>query len=133
MIEEGLVALLKTSSPLVAIVGSNIFFGDAPPDLADYPCVAYKGVGGSSDSTFKTSGVTRQRIEIDGMSFKSPGQAALIASIVYNLVDGWEQVLGDGTTVINTVTLNPGTDFVTEQRMFRRIVEFYVDYTQPAS
>lgn len=133
MIEEGLVALLNTSTPLLAIVGGNIFFGDAPPDMKDYPCIAYKGVGGSSDSTFKTSGVTRQRIEVGGMSFKSPGQAALIASIVYNLVDGWKQVLGDGTTVINTITLNPGIDFVTEQRMFRRIVEFYVDYTQPAS
>ncbi|MDE2099257.1 MAG: DUF3168 domain-containing protein [Patescibacteria group bacterium] len=130
--QEGLVALLKASSALTALIGTRVFAVEAPPDLADYPCMTYALVGGSSDLPFDNSGVTRQRVEFNGLSFKSYDEATKIRAAIAAAVDGWTQKLTDGTNILNSVSLNPGTDFVTEQRCFRCLIEFYIDYTLPS-
>lgn len=132
MIQEGLFARLSADAGVQALIGTNIFEVEPPPDLSQYPCGSYKCVGGSSGLGFDNSDVTRQRIELNGYSFNSYGEAAKIAAAMAAAIDGWTAALPDGNTVINTVSLNPGTDFVTEQRCFRCMREFYVDYTQPS-
>lgn len=138
MIDAGLNKLLAQNSEVAALAGENIFAGDAPDDIAQYPCIAYSFVGGSADPTFNTSGMIRQRIQIDAFAMQpsgsdSPGTvAACIRAAVIKAVNGWQQLLGDGTNVLNAVLLNPGTDFVSEDRIFRCMCEFYVLYTLPA-
>ena len=48
------------------------------------------------------------------------------------MLDGWSQKLDDGLDVITSLLLNPGTDMVSEERIFRCMVEFYILYTLPA-
>ncbi len=144
MIDAGIYALLSGNSALTALLASAngqpaIFAGDAPDDLAMYPCVAYSFVGGSSDPTMATSGMIRQRVEVNGFAAMPSGGlsagsvAAAIRSAVIAAVNGWQQVLSDGTNVSNAVLLNPGTDFVSEDRIFRSMCEFYVLYTLPTA
>ena len=144
MIDAGLYALLSSNSALTSLLASvngqpAIFAGAAPDDLAMYPCVSYAFVGGSSDPTMGTPGMIRQRIEINGFAGMPSGGlsagsvAAAIRSAVIKAVNGWQQVLSDGTNVSNAVLLNPGTDFVSEDRIFRAMCEFYVLYTLPTS
>lgn len=138
MIDAGLDALLAADSGVAALVGANIFAGDAPDDAAMYPCVTYSFVGGSSNPTLNTSGTIRQRVEINGHAMMPSGTltagsvAAAIRAAVINAVNGWRQLLGDGTNVLSTTLANPGTDFVSEQRIFRCMCEFYILYTLPA-
>lgn len=138
MLQEGLYSLLSGSSSITSLVGTRIFAVDAPPDLVDaagsanYPCITYSCVGGSGDPTMITTGVDRQRIELNALSFNSYKEAATIRAAIRKLLDGWSQLLGDGTNVLGAILLNPGTDFVTEQRCFRCLVEFYVDITLPS-
>jgi len=144
MVDAGLCALLSGNSVLTALLASAdgqpaIFAGDAPDDLAMYPCVSYAFVGGSADPTMQTSGMIRQRIEINGFATLPSGSlsagsvAAAIRSAVIAAVNGWQQLLSDGTNVSNAELLNPGTDFVSEDRIFRCMCEFYVYYTLPTS
>lgn len=138
MIDAGLYALLAADSGVAALVGANIFAGDAPDDDAMYPCVTYSFVGGSSNPTLSTSGTIRQRVEINGHAMLPSGTmaagsvAAAIRAAVIKAVNGWQQLLSDGTNVLSADLLNPGTDFVSEQRIFRCMCEFYVLYTLPA-
>jgi hypothetical protein len=130
MIDAGLYTLLSGDSALTALATGGIFAVAAPDDASKYPCVAYSFVGGSAEPTMNTSGVYRQRIELNGLAFDRPTAAAIRAAIIKAL-DGWRQLLGDGTNVITAEVLNPGTDFISEQRIFRCLVEFYVHYTLP--
>jgi hypothetical protein len=144
MIEEGLVALLQANNGGDAIdtyvtPAGGIFGDDAPPDLASMPCITYAFVGGSSDPTSNTSGVLRQRVELNAQvvnpanSLSPRAIAGKIRRAIILRVNGWQEnnVGGDGTNVLNAVLLNPGTDFVTEERIFRMMCEFYVLYTLP--
>lgn len=137
MIQEGLHALLAADTSVAAIVNGRIFEILAPDDRQLYPCLSYTLVGGSSEPTMGTSGVLRERIEINALCLepaagKSPYTiAAYLRAAVIQAVNGWQQNLSDGTRVLNTVLLNPGTDFCTEDRIFRCMVEFYVLYTLP--
>lgn len=139
MIDAGLYALLAADSGVSALVGTNIFAGAAPDDAAQYPCIVYSFVGGSSDPTLSTSGVIRQRVQIDCFAASpsgssSPGTvAAAIRAAVIEAVNGWQQLLGDGTNVLDAELLNPGTDFVSEDRIFRAMCEFYILYTFPTT
>lgn len=130
MIDAGLYALLAADAGVSAIT-ARIFQGDGPPDMTQLPCVAYSFVGGSSDPGLTTSGVLRQRVEINAMSTASE-QASDLRNAIIKAVNGWQQQLTDGTNVVSTTLLNPGTDFVTEDRIFRRMCEFYVLYTLPS-
>jgi hypothetical protein len=131
MVDEGLYALLQADSGVNAIAGGRIYQVTPPVDsLANFPCISYAFVGGSADPTFSTSGVLRQRIELNAYSLDA-SQAAQLRDAVIKAVNGWQQRLGDGTNVLNTELANPGTDFVTEQLLFRRMCEFYVLYTLP--
>jgi hypothetical protein len=136
MVDQGLFALLAADPGVAALVPQGqIFAGDAPDDFALYPCISYSLVGGSSAPTLSTSGVIRQRIEINSCAAQpannlSPGTlAAQIRAAVITAVNGWQQKLPDGTNVLNATLLNPGTDFISEQRIFRCMCEFYVLYT----
>ena len=143
MIDAGLYALLAGNSALTALLAAvnsqpAIFAGDAPDDLALYPCVAYSLVGGSSEATMQTSGMIRQRVQIDAFAAAGSGGnsagtiAANIRAAVIAAVNGWQQLLGDGTNIGNAELVNPGTDFVSEQRIFRAMCEFRVHYTLPS-
>ncbi len=107
--------------------------------MALYPCVAYSFVGGSSEGTMQTSGMIHQRVQIDAFAASPSGGnsagtiAANIRAAVIAAVNGWQQLLGDGTNVSSTELVNPGTDFVSEQRIFRAMCEFRVHYTLPTS
>jgi hypothetical protein len=129
VLQEGLFALLAADAGVSGFVGSRIYAGAAPDDLKAYPCVEYSLVGGSASSTFKTTGVLQQRVEINGFSFTSYAEAAKIRQAAIKALIGWSQALGDGTTILDAELLNPGTDFVSEQRCFRCMAEFYVLYT----
>lgn len=137
MIETGLYALLAADAGVSALVAGRVYSGAAPDDLAQYPCVVYSMVGGSSEPTLNTPGMIRQRVQIDGFAASPSGAntpgtiAAQIRAAVIAALSGWQQTLGDGTNVSNTVLLNPGTDFVSEQRIFRCMCEFYVLFTYP--
>jgi hypothetical protein len=139
VIDAGLYALLAANSGVQALVGDSIFAGVAPDDLAQYPCIAYSLVGGSSEPTMNSSGVIRGRVQIDCFAAapsgsSSPGTvAAAIRAAVIKAVNGWQQLLGDGTNVLDAELLNPGTDFVSEDRIFRAMCEFYILYTFPTT
>jgi len=139
VIDAGLYALLSGNSAVAALVGAQIFAGDAPDDISQYPCIAYSFVGGSADPTMATSGMIRQRVQIDAFAALPSGGlsagsvAAAIRCAAIKAVNGWQQLLSDGTNVSNAVLLNPGTDFVSEDRIFRCMCEFYVLYTLPTS
>ncbi len=144
MINAGLNALLAGNSALTALLASvngqpAIFAGDAADDLALYPCVSYSLVGGSSEGTMQTSGMIHQRVQFDAFAASPSGGnsagtiAANIRAAVIAAVNGWQQLLGDGTNVSSTELVNPGTDFVSEQRIFRAMCEFRVHYTLPVS
>lgn len=139
MIDAGMVTLLAENSAVAALVRDRIFAIAAPDDLLLYPCIAYSFVGGASEPTFDTPGLIRQRVQIDAFAVKSSGSlsagsvAAAIRSAVIEAINGWQQVLFDGTNVLDAVLLDPGTDFVSEDRIFRAMCEFYVLYTLPHS
>jgi Protein of unknown function (DUF3168) len=131
MIDEGLYALLAADDGILAIAHGRVYQVLAPADPQSYPCISYSFVGGSADPTFDTSGVIRQRVEINAISGDA-SQAAELRAAVIQAVNGWQQLLPDGTNVLNTTLLNPGTDFAGEDLIFRRMCEFYVLYTLPS-
>lgn len=137
MIEPGLYALLAADPGIAALVGARIFAGDAPDDITQLPCVAYSLVGGSSEATLGTTGVGWQRVEINGFAMQPSGNltprdiAGQIRAAVIAAVNRWSALLEDGTNVLDTLLVNPGTDFVSEQRIFRCVCEFRVEYTLP--
>ena len=130
MIQEGLYAQLFDNSALGALCGGRIFEVVAPDDLAQYPCVAYVCVGGASEPSFTSSGVLRQRVEVSCFAVDYSVAAQMRAAVIAAL-DGWQQLLTDGTNVLEATILNPGTDFCSEQRIFRCMAEFYILYTLP--
>jgi hypothetical protein len=138
VIEAGIYALLAADAGVSALVAGRIFQGVAPSDQSQYPCVVCSFVGGSSEPTFQGAGMIRQRVQIDAFAAvpsgtNSPGTvAANIRAAVIRALNGWQQTaLDDGTFVSSAVLLNPGTDFVSEQRIFRCMCEFYVLFTIP--
>lgn len=133
MIDAGIYALLSADSAVSALVGNRIYETVAPDDLTEYPCVSYSFVGGGNEQTLSTTGVFRQRVQFDCFSVDAPETAKAIAAAVMMAVINWDGVLANGVNVLNTNLINPGTDFATEQRMFRRMIEFYVIYTLPVS
>jgi hypothetical protein len=130
VIQAGIFAVLAAATGVTGLVGQRFFEADAPDDLAQYPCISMSLVGGSSAPTLSTSGTVRQRVELNGFALDYPTADAIRSAIIAAL-NGWQETLGDGTNVLETELLNPGTDFVSEQRIFRCLVEFYVLYTLP--
>ena len=139
MIDEGIYSLLAADAGVSALVDGRIYAVEGPPDATKMPYVVYRFVGGLASPTLSTSGVLRQRVEVDAYAAASsaglqPGTvAAKIRRAVIAALNGWQQTLSDGTRVLDTYLVNPGTDFCTEQMIFRCMSEFYVDYTLPAS
>lgn len=131
MMQAGLIAQLTGNAAVAALIGARVFESAMAPDMTQLPCAAFSLVGGSVEPTFRTSGVIRQRVEVNGFALDYPTAAAIRLAILQAL-DGWAQKLSDGTNVLNTVILNPGTDFVSEQLIFRCLAEFYVFFTLPS-
>ncbi len=145
MIAQGLYSLLSASQGGDAVdtyVAGRIFAGAAPDDLTQYPCIAYSFVGGASEPALTSSGVVRQRVEVNAFavmpdvvnSLQPYDVAGKIRMAIIKRINGWQQnsVGGDATNVLDASLLNPGTDFVTEDRIFRCLCEFYVLYTLPS-
>jgi hypothetical protein len=138
MIDAGIYALLVADTSVHALVGDRIYAVAGPDDAAQMPYVVYSFVGGSNEQTLRGGGVSRQRVQVDAYAIQSAncadpaGTAAAIRTAVIRALDGWQSVLSDAT-VLNTNLLNPGTDFCTEQRIFRCMCEFYVLYTLASS
>lgn len=136
MIDAGIYQQLSGNAAITAIVGSEIFAGGAPPDRKTFPRVVYKLVGGSSDPTLATSGTIRQRVQIDSeavdpdASGDAPGDIAVqLCDLVIATLNGWQGKIPNGPNVLNTWLINPGTDYLDEDRIFGRLCEFYVLYT----
>lgn len=126
-----MVARLIADPGVAAIVGSNIYAVLATDESQlSYPCVSYTLVGGSVGFTTRNQGNCHQRVELNALAFTYAGAATLRAAIIRALMD-WKQVLSDGTDVTGTYLVNPGIDFAAEDRIFRCLVEFYVDYNIP--
>jgi hypothetical protein len=127
-----MVARLLADPGVSAIAGANVFVMLAPDETqANYPCVSYALVGGSLARDFQSFGVRRQRIELNAHAFTAAEAARLREAVIVALQD-WKEVLPDGNTVIDCYLANPGIDFLGEDRIFRCLVEFYVDYNPPA-
>lgn len=130
MMQEGIYALLSTHSAVTALIGNRVYAAIAPDDLALYPCADYKCVGGSSEPTTDTPGVLRQRLELNAFATDYATAAQIRAALIAAL-NGWQTLLPDGTRILDAILLNPGTDFCSEQRIFRCLVEFYILFTLP--
>lgn len=139
MIEPGIYMQLATNSALQALVGARIFAGVAPDDAALYPCISYSLRGGSAEATMETSGMIHQRVEFNGFAMQPVGSstpetiAAQIRAAIIAALNGWQELLSDGTCVSDAELINPGTDFVSEQRIFRAMCEFRIHYTLPTA
>jgi hypothetical protein len=142
VIGQGLYQVLAANCGGDAIdtyVAGRIFYDAAPPDLSQLPCIAFNMIGGSSEPTFDTSGMIAHRVEINGLAVMpdtennlQPSEiAGAIREAIIQRLNGWQQHLSDGTDVSMTELVNPGTDFVTEQRVFRAMCEFRFHYTLP--
>jgi hypothetical protein len=131
LIQEGLVARLLADPGVSAIAGRNIYAMLGPSDSqANYPCVSYSLVGGSEFLTLRNNGNEHQRVELNALAFTYAAAAQLRQAVIFALRD-WKEVLSDGTDVTGTFLANPGIDFGSEDRIFRCLVEFYVDYNSP--
>jgi hypothetical protein len=130
MIDEGLVALFEADAGVSAISKGTYQVLAPAYDPELYPCVEYKFVGGSNKGTSTTSGTFRQRIELNAYSMDASESARLRNAVIKALFN-WRGVLEDGTNVLTTELLNPGTDFCAEDLIFCRMCEFYVLYTLP--
>jgi hypothetical protein len=131
MIQEGMVAKLLADPGVSAIAGLNVYAMLAPDEsLLFYPCVSYSFVGGSQELTFTNRGYRQQRVELNAHAMSYAVAAQLRAAIIVALQD-WKAVLSDGTDVIGTNLVNPGIDFLGDDRIFRCLVEFYVNYNSP--
>ena len=131
MIQKGIFAELAADTGIASIAGDRFFEVASPPDLTQFPCLVLTLVGGAVEQTLSTSGVVRQRVEISAFAIDY-ATAATLREAVKSVLDGWSQKLDDGLDVITTLLLNPGTDMVSEERIFRCMVEFYILYTLPA-
>jgi hypothetical protein len=132
MIREGLYALLRDDPGVSAIAGGRVFTIQAPDQGEVYPCVTYQFVGGSSDPTIDTAGVIRQRIAAGAHSPDADQAAALLDAIVLALLKWQPQTFTNGARLVQTILLNPGTDFETgDSRYFRCFCEFAILYSLP--
>lgn len=131
MIDSGLYQLLAADAGVSAICAGRIFSVDIPPDNQQLPALAYSMVGGAATPTFTTSGVFRQRVQLDAFGDSYDDAASLRAAGI-TAVNGWCAVLSDGTRVLSASLLNPGTDFCGEDRIFRCMCEFYILHTLPS-
>lgn len=123
-----MVARLLADPGIAAIAGDNIYalLASSESQLS-YPCISYTLVGGSVGLTTRNQGNVHQRIELNALAFTYAAAAQLRAAIIKALSD-WKQLLPDGIDVTGTFLVNPGIDFAAEDRIFRCLVEFYVDY-----
>lgn len=132
MIGPGIFQQLTGDAAVAAIIGQRVFSSVGVPDLSQLPCLVVSTVGGSVDYTLSTSGVLRQRVQIDALSMDSEQCGALRDAAMLAL-SGWHGPQTSGANVLDTLLLNPGTEFVDEERVFRQMLEFYVFYTLPTS
>ena len=127
MILKDVIAELSTGSSLTALIGARFFEAAPPPDLTQYPCIALTLVGGSSSDTIDGADVYDQRLEISAYALDFPTADAIRTAVIRTL-SGWYGPQSDQVNILNTHILNPGTDMVSEDRVFRCLVEFHVLY-----
>lgn len=124
MISEGIFSLLSTDAGVSALVGTRVYPVRLPTNPT-YPCVRYLIVGGSSDPTFKTSGLQRIRLQVDGFG-ATHKSADAVRDAVTALLDGYVGTLSDGTYVQNITQIQPLDYDDPDALAFRCMVEFYV-------
>ena len=130
MIQEGFVARLLADPTVTSIASGNIYAILAPGDQCMYPCVSYRLVGGSQELTYRECPYRMQRVEFACHALDYASAVQLRDAVTVALQD-WKEVLSDGTDVILTNCVNPGTDFLGDDRMFSCLVEFYFNYNSP--
>lgn len=124
-------ARLLADPGVSAIAGTNIYAMLAPSESQlSYPCVSYALVGGDLARDWSTFGTRHQRVEINAHAFTAIDASKLREAVVVAMQD-WKQVLPDGIDVIDCYLANPGIDFMGEDRIFRALVEFYIDFNPP--
>lgn len=131
MIGAGIFAQLVGNAAVGAIIGERVFTEAAPPDQAQLPCLVVTMVGGAVSHGLNTI-LIRQRVQIDALALNSDECDSLRDAVVAAMLR-WNGLLTNGARVLDTLLLNPGTEFADEERIFRQMVEFYVLYTQPLS
>lgn len=132
MIGAGIYAQLTGNAAVAAIIGARVFSSVGVPDQTQLPCLVVSLVGGAVAPTLTSSGVIRQRVQIDALSLDSD-QCDALSDAVIAAMDGWSGAQSNGANVLDTLIANPGTEFADEERIFRQMTEFYVLYTLPAS
>jgi hypothetical protein len=132
MFQEGLVALLKADAGVSALC-SHFFAVEASDDPTKYPCVSYALVGGTSDHTLDGKAPNFSRLELSAHSLASYAEADKIRAALMAAVDGWRATLPNGFRVENAELVNPGTDFVSVQGVFRCLCEFRVFFNFPTA
>lgn len=137
-VTAALVAAMQASAALQSLIGTSpmrIFEVAAPPDLQQYPCLSFAFVGGSAQELLSptSKAVPRQRFEVNGLALSYSIAAQIRAEAILALKAAAAQICADGSGLLAVNLLNPGTDLVSEDRVFRCLAEFYVFSTLPSS
>lgn len=128
MLAEAIFARLAADAGVTALVSDRIFGGLASDNGTDYPCADYSFIGGAVETTLDNLDVFEQRVELNGLSFGGYDEASKIRAAITAALNHWTEDLADGTRILDVTIVNPGTDFVSEQRCFRCLVEFLILY-----
>lgn len=130
MIQIGIFSLLTGFPGVAALVGTRVI-PVTLPEPPILPALTYQFAGGSSQPTFETSGMQKQRVQFDcwGQSYDDAAslRAALIAAL-----NGYQGALSDGTYLQNAELLQSMDFFENEARQYRCMVEFYLWYDFPS-
>jgi len=125
VIQAGIFNLLSQNTSIAALIGSRIYPVLLPEDPT-LPAMTYHTIGGASMPTLSTSGQQRMRMEFDCWGATYDDAATLRVTLIAAL-NGYRGTLSDGTTVLDTQLVGPGTDFFEDApRTFRCLCEFYV-------
>ncbi|HEY1213676.1 MAG TPA: hypothetical protein VGE93_08595 [Bryobacteraceae bacterium] len=130
MVEVGLIKLLASEVSLSALQADRV-----TPIVRDIngslPATTIFVVGGESEPTFETSGMTRMRVQVDfwGGSY---AEASALRHATVQFLNGWYGELPDGSYIQNIDLIQKSDGFEQESRLFRLMAEFYLFFTTPA-
>jgi hypothetical protein len=123
---NGLVALLKGDAAVHLACAGIV----APTQLPEGTALGltYQFAGGSSDPTFDTPGVQKQRVQFDAHA-PTVLQAVAILTAVRTLLEGHAGPLADGTYIVYSEWLGDMDFFDSDPRQYRVAVEYRFFYT----
>ena len=86
MIEQGIVALLKATPAIAALIGTRVYPVMVPPD-ATYPCLSYTTMSKPPDVNMDRSANETKRFQFDCWS-SSYGSVKALQSALHALLPG---------------------------------------------